>query len=138
MWVFALNIPAQAQSVKVSLQIILVDRDLNQKPVPWFHVRLRREDSQKPDIFELKTKLDGRCETSVPAGRYQLATPEAINLEGRLYKWSMEVSLSGTQERIQLTNENATVERVSSRSEDPANVSAEASDLSSLFERLKR
>jgi S1-C subfamily serine protease len=138
MWVFVLNIPVQAQAVKVSLQIILVDRDLNQKPVPWFHVRLRREDSQKPDIFELKTKLDGRCETSVPAGRYQLATPQPINLEGRLYKWSMEVSLSGTQESIQLTNDNATVERVSSRSEDPANVSAKASDLSSLFERLKR
>jgi S1-C subfamily serine protease len=138
MWVFVLNIPVRAQAVKVSLQIVLVDRDLNQKPVPWFHVRLRREDSQKPDIFELKTKLDGRCETSVPAGRYQLATPQPINLEGRLYKWSMEVSLSGTQESIQLTNDNATVERVSSRSEDPANVSAKASDLSSLFERLKR
>lgn len=138
MWVFVLNIPVHAQAVKVSLQIILVDRDLNQKPVPWFHVRLRREDSQKPDIFELKTKLDGRCETSVPPGRYQLATPQAVNLEGRLYKWSMEISLSGTQDSIQLTNDNATVERVSSRGEDPANISAGPSDLSSLFERLKR
>jgi len=138
MCVSVLNILAQAQSVKINLQIILVDRDLNRKPVPWFLVKLRPEDSQKPDIVELKTKLDGSCETSVPAGRYQLATPQAINLEGRLYKWSMEVTLSGTQESILLTNENATIERASSRSEDSANVSAQASDLSSLFERLKR
>jgi S1-C subfamily serine protease len=106
--------------------------------VPWFHVRLRREDSRNPEVFELKTKLDGKCETAVPAGRYELATPQPINLEGRLYKWSMEVSLSGTQESIELTNDNATVERVSSRSEDPANVSGGGSDLSLLFERLKR
>ena len=138
MWVFVLNMPVQAQAVKVSLKIILVDRDLNQKPVPWFHVRLRREDSRNPEVFELKTKLDGKCETAVPAGRYELATPQPINLEGRLYKWSMEVNLSGAQKSIELTNDNATVERVSSRNEDPVNVSGGGSDLSLLFERLKR
>jgi hypothetical protein len=138
MWIFVFNMPLQAQGVKVSLRIILVDRDLNQKPVPWFHVRLRREDSQNPEVFELKTKLDGACETAVPPGRYELATPQPIGLEGRLYKWSMEVSLSGAQESIELTNDNATVERASSRGEDPANVSNGGSDLSLLFEHLKR
>src|SRR5215813_9601272 len=105
MGVFVLNVPLQAQNVKVSLHIILVDRNLNQKPVPWFHVRLRREDSRKLEIFDLKTKLDGTCETAVPAGRYELATPQPINLEGRFYSWSMEVSLTGTQENIELTND---------------------------------
>ena len=138
MGAFVLNVPVRAQVVNVNLQIILVDRDLNQKPVPWFHVRLRRKDSQIPYVFELKTKLDGKCETAVPAGRYELATPQPINLEGRLYKWSMEVSLSGHQENIELTNDNATVERASSRGEYPANVSDAGSDLSLLFERLKR
>jgi len=140
MWifVFVLNMPVQAQAVKVNLQIILVDRDLNQKPVPWFHVRLRRKDSQNPQVFELKTKLDGKCEIAVPAGQYELATPRPINLEGRLYKWAMEVTLTGTQENIELTNDNASVERVSSGSENPANVSDEGSNLSLLFERLKR
>jgi len=138
MWISVLNMPVQAQAVKVSLQVILVDRDLNQKPVPWFPVRLRREESQDPEVFELKTKLDGKCETAVPAGRYELATPQAINLEGKLYKWSMEVSLSGAQESIELTNDNAKVERVSTRSEYTANVSDGGSDLSLLFERLKR
>ena len=136
-WVFVLNVPLKAQTVKVSLQIILVDRNLNQKPVPWFHVRLRREDSQNREVFELKTKLDGTCDAAVPAGRYELATPHPISLEGRFYKWSMEVSLSGAQEHIELTNDNATMERLSSRSEDLANVSEGGSNLNLLFERLK-
>lgn len=137
-WVFILNVPLNAQSVKVSLHIILVDRNLNQKPVPWFHVRLRREDSQNREIFELKTTLYGTCDTVVPAGRYELATPQPINLEGRSYKWWMTISLSGAQEHIELTNDNATVEHVSSPSEDSANVSEGGSDLSLLFERLKK
>jgi S1-C subfamily serine protease len=138
MWVFVLNMPVQGQAVKVSLKIILVDRDLNQKPVPWFHVRLRREDSQSHEVFELKTKLDGKCETAVPAGRYELATPQPITLEGRLYKWSIGIRLSGAQDSIELTNDNATVERVSFRNEDPSSVSDGGNDLSLLFERLKR
>jgi len=138
MWVFVLNMPVQGQAVKVSLKIILVDRDLNQKPVPWFHVRLRREDSQSHEVFELKTKLDGKCETAVPAGRYELATPQPITLEGRLYGWSIGISLSGAQDSIELTNDNATVERVSFRNEDPSSVSDGGNDLSLLFERLKR
>jgi len=138
MGIFVLNMPARAQIVNVNLRIILVDRDLNQKPVPWFHVRLRREDSQTPGVFELKTKLDGKCEAAIPAGKYELATPQPIALEGRLYKWSMEVSLSDDQKSIELTNDNATVDRASFRSEDLANVSEGHNDLSLLFEKLKK
>ena len=137
-WVFVPNVPLKAQTVKLSLQVILVDRNLNHKPVPWFHVRLRREDSQNRELFELKTKLDGTCDTAVPVGRYELATPQSINLEGNAYKWSMEVSLSGAQQHIELTNDNATVERTSFQSEDQANLFEGSSNLNSLFERLKK
>jgi S1-C subfamily serine protease len=129
---------AHAQTVSVSLRIVLVDRDLNQKPVPWFLVRLRREGTQNSEISELKTRLNGECEAEVPAGRYQLATPFPIDLQGRRYTWSMEVTLTGSHEIIELTNDNATLERVSSRSEDPDNVSGRSSNLSLLFERLKK
>jgi len=122
--------------VEFSLQVILVDHNLSQKPVPWFHVTLRREDSQNREAFELKTKLDGTCGATVPAGRYQLTTPQSINLEGRSYIWAMEVSLRRPEEQLELTNDNATIERFSSINEYPA--SEGASDLSLLFERLKK
>jgi hypothetical protein len=138
-WVFALTMMAQAQTVKVNLHIILVDRELNQKPVPWFHVTLCREDTQNSETFDLKTRLDGTCERAVPAGRYELATPRPIDLQGRRYTWSMEVSFIGGQEIIELTNDNATVERLSTWSRDSAsNSSGGGSDLSLLFERLKK
>lgn len=138
-WVFALTMLAQAQTVQVNLHIVLVDRELTQKAVPWFHVTLRREDTQDSEVFDLKTRLDGTCERAVPAGRYELATPQPIDLQGRRYTWSMEVSFSGVEETIELTNDNARVERASTGSGDQANdLSGGVVDLSSLFERLKR
>jgi hypothetical protein len=132
-------IAARAQNVRVSLHIVLVDRELNQKPVPWFLVSLRREGTLNSEISELKTRLNGECEAEVPAGRYQLATPFPIDLQGRRYTWSMEVNLTDAHEIIELTNDNATVERVSTGDGDSAKyVSGTGSDLSLLFERLKR
>ena len=137
-WVSALTMPLQAQTVKVSLHVVLVDRELNQKPVPWFRVTLRREDLQDSDAFDLKTRLDGTCERALQAGRYELTTPQPIELQGSRYTWSMKISISGLQQTIELSNDNATVERASS-SGDLANVaSGGVSDLSLLFERLKR
>src|SRR5215469_17190493 len=43
--VLAATLCAQAQMVNVTVRIILVDRDLNQKPVPSFRVSLQRTDA---------------------------------------------------------------------------------------------
>jgi S1-C subfamily serine protease len=137
--VFALTIVAPAQTVRLRLHVVLVDRELNQKPVPWFIVRLRREGTQNSEISELKTRLNGECETEVPAGRYQLATPFPIDLQGRRYTWSMGLSLTDAHEIIELTNDNATVEQVSSDNGDSAKyVFGTGRDLTLLFERLKK
>ncbi len=73
--VFALTMPVQAQTVKLNLHIVLVDRELNQKPVPWFHVTLRREDPQDSEAFDLKTRLDGTCERAVQPGNDRQSYP---------------------------------------------------------------
>lgn len=135
----AVNMLVHAQTAKVNLHIILVDHELNQKPVPWFHVTLRREDSQNSEVFDLITKLDGTCERVVPTGRYELVTPNAIDLQGRRYSWSMDVTFSRAKEMLELTNQNAAVEQVPSSVSAPMNnVSGGGNDLSLLFERLKR
>jgi len=138
LFVLALTIPGQGQIVKLNLHIVLVDRELNQKPVPWFHVTLHSKDTQDAEDLDLKTKLDGTCEGAVQPGRYELTTPQPIELQGRRYKWSMEVSISGTQEMIELTNDNAVIERVSAGIGDPPNIGSAGSDLGVLFEKLKK
>jgi len=137
--ILALNMLVHAQTAKVNLHIILVDQDLNQKPVPWFHVTLRRQDTHNSEVFDLITKLDGTCERVVPTGRYELVTPHAIDLQGRRYTWSMDVALNRAQEMLELTNDNAIVQRVPAAVGTPMNnVSGDGSDLSLLFERLKK
>jgi len=84
--VLVFTIAGQGQTVTVNLHIVLVDQELNQKPVPWFHVTLRRTDKGF-EVFDLKTRLDGTCRKAVPVGRYDLATPKPIDLQGRRYTW---------------------------------------------------
>jgi S1-C subfamily serine protease len=133
--VLALSLCAQAQMVKVNVHIILVDRDLNQKPVPSFHIRLQPTDAAAAEAIELKTSLDGTCEKSITAGKYKLTTPQPIEFQGKRYAWTMDVTLSGTQQTIELSNDNATAEALITESKSPT--SSGGSDLNALFEKLK-
>ena len=83
---------AQAQMVKVNLHIVLVDKDLNQKPVPSFRVNLQPTDGSGAEAIELKTALDGTCEKVVPAGKYQLTSAQPIDFQGKRYVWALEVT----------------------------------------------
>lgn len=134
--VFALTPCAQAQVVKVNLHIVLVDRDLNQKPVPSFQVTLQRTDIPGGEAIELKTALDGTCEKSVTAGKYKLATPHPIEFQGKRYSWLLDLNLTGPQQTVELTNDNATAEALVTEIKNPP-PSGGGNDLNVLFERLK-
>jgi len=133
----ALTLCAQAQTVKVNLHIVLVDRDLNQKPVPAFHVALQPMDAPGGEAIDLKTGLDGTCEKLVPAGKYRLATVQPIEFQGKRYSWSMEVTVGGAQQTIELSNDNATTEVVPGENKNSPPGSGGGDDLNALFERLK-
>jgi len=126
---------AQSQTVNVKLHIVLVDRDLNQKPVPSFRVTLQRTDSAS-EAIELKTALDGTCEKTVTAGKYKLTSVQPIEFQGKRYAWLMEVALSGATQTIELTNDNATTEALVTeiKGSGPASTGG---DLNTLFEKLK-
>jgi S1-C subfamily serine protease len=127
---------AQAQMVKVNLHIVLVDKDLNQKPVPSFRVNLQHADGSGGEAIELKTALDGTCEKAVPAGKYKLTSVQPIDFQGKRYAWAMEVTLSGAQQTIELTNDNATAEALPSDNKGSI-VATGGGDLNVLFEKLK-
>jgi S1-C subfamily serine protease len=123
---------AQPHLVKVHVRVILVDRELNQKPVPFLLVSLK----SGAKSVEVKTGLDGTAETNLPPGKYTVSTPKAAELGGQRFSWSVAVTLAGGEQHVDLTNDNAKSEEISGPSLQPASGSS-ASDLTGYFKRLK-
>jgi hypothetical protein len=72
-------VQARPDLVKVRVRVILVDRELNQKPVPFLQVSLK----SGAKSAEVKTGLDGTAETRLPPGKYTITTPKPAELGGR-------------------------------------------------------
>src|SRR5262245_4514099 len=117
--------------VRVKVRVILVDKDLNQKPVPFVVVKFAG--SAGPAV-EAKTGLDGSASTSLPAGHYTVSTPKPAEMGGKRYSWSFAADVGGTAQEIDLTNDNAKVEELAS---DSKNANAGSGDLTTLFDKLK-
>src|SRR5437867_5087672 len=120
---------AQPNLVKVRVRVILVDQELNQKPVPFFVVSLK----SGARAAEVKTSLDGTAEAQLPPGRCTVSSPKPAELGGRRFSWNIQVSLSDAERNIDLTNDNAKVEETAApaSSAKPA-----ANDLTEQFKRL--
>jgi S1-C subfamily serine protease len=131
---FASVFAAQSQSrpVKVHLHVILVDSELNQKPVPFLSVTLKGAATSS----DVKTRLDGVAETALPPGTYTVTTAKPVNFDGKRYSWSLCVTLTGAEKSIDLTNENAKVED-NDTSAPPRSSGASSGDLTEQFKRLK-
>src|SRR5215475_12518323 len=118
------------QTVRVKVRVILVDKDLNQKPVPFVVVKFA---GSAGSAIEAKTGLDGSAATSLPAGRYTVSTPKPAEMGGKRYSWNFAADVRGAEQEIDLTNDNAKIEELVA---DTKNASA-GGDLTSLFEKLK-
>ncbi len=129
----AVAVHARPDVVKVRVRVILVDQELNQKPVPFLVVLLKSGSK----AAEVKTGLDGTAETQLPPGKYTIATPKPAELGGRRFSWSVPVTLAGTQQNVDLTNDNAKSEEISSPTAAPPSGSAAGGDLTEHFRRLK-
>jgi Trypsin-like peptidase domain len=127
----AFALPGQQSSVKVRVRIVLVDKELNQKPVPFLVVSLKGA----VKTAEVKTGLDGTAETSLPRGIYAVTTPKAVQFAGKRFSWNLQVNLSGGEQTLDLTNDNAKTEEVSEAA--PPESASRGGDLSEQFKRLK-
>ena len=119
--------------VKVHIRVVLVDGELNQKPVPFLLVSLK----SGAKSAEVKTGLDGTAEIKLPPGKYTVVTPRPAELGGQHFSWSVAVKLGGSDQNVELTNDNATSEDISTSTAKPASGSAREGDLTGLFKRLK-
>jgi S1-C subfamily serine protease len=130
----------QTASVNVRVRVVLVDKDLNQKPVPFCIVNFRNvSNADAPAV--LKTDLDGKAEKQLPPGRYSISTPKPIELGGKRYSWNLEIQITGAEQRVDLTNDNAKIEDLppgsSSPGENKSSSGAAGGELTALFDKLK-
>jgi hypothetical protein len=118
---------------KVKLRVILVDKDLNQRPVPHLAV-VFDADSNDPDrSHEVKTDYEGNAEFQAVPGKYRLSTPQGVDFQGRHYAWEMEINVSRESVVLDLSNDNARITDPSSA--EPAR---RVEDLTSMFQKYQK
>jgi S1-C subfamily serine protease len=125
---------AQTSPVRLKLRVVLVDKDLNQKPVPFFVVTLHPA-AQPSATTDLKTALDGTAERDLPPGRYSVTTPTFVELTGKRFTWNLELELKGAEQQLTLSNDNAKAEEIA-RLTAPVSTAA-SGDLTAQFKHLK-
>src|SRR5215475_7557613 len=129
---FTMSPQPQPQQVHVSVRVILVDKDLNQKPVPFLSIKVKN--SAPKSEQEIKTGLDGTAQIDLAPGHFTFSTAKPIDFGGKKYSWRYEADVGGTAQEIDLTNDNAKVEELAS---DSKNANAGSGDLTTLFDKLK-
>ena len=69
---------SQAESARLRVRAVLVDKDLNQKPVPKLAFVLARFEGPVGESATGKTGFDGNGELQLATGKYRLSTPEPV------------------------------------------------------------
>jgi hypothetical protein len=130
----------QTTPVNVKVRVLLVDKDLNQKPVPFFIIHFRNTETAAAPA-ELKTDLDGKAEGQLTRGHYSISTPKPVDLGGKRFSWNLEIQVVGAEQRIDLTNDNAKIEDSPSipspSTENKSPAGAADGGLTALFDKLK-
>lgn len=122
----------QPRPVKVHIRVILVDSELNQKPVPFLNVTLKSAATSSA----VKTRLDGSAEIILPAGAYTVTAAKPVDFDGKRYSWSLRVTLTGAEQTIDLTNENAKAEDNAAPA-PPRSSGPSSNDLTEQFKKLR-
>jgi S1-C subfamily serine protease len=130
----AISLQSQTPPVHVKIHAVLVDKDLNQKPVPFLAVTFH--DSNDSPESHAKTGLDGTAQIELAPGHYTLFTDKPIELGGKRYFWNFEVDVKGSEHSIDLTNDNARIESDQPKT-TPMITAAPPGDLTALFDKLK-
>ena len=130
---FGAPLRSQVETSKVKVRVILVDKDLNQKPVPHLTVVVAADSSSPDSSHEVKTDFGGNAEIQTPPGKYRMTTPQGVDFQGRHYTWEMEINVSGESLSVDLSNDNA-------RITDPSSIepARKLDDLTLMFQKYQK
>lgn len=96
--------------VTLTVKAMIIDRDLNVKPIPKFVFSLQRTDQDgNGDAQTLTTKLDGTGEIHLPPARYRIVSAKPLDFEGKHYSWDMQFTVGASGTTLELSNDNAKI-----------------------------
>jgi S1-C subfamily serine protease len=127
------SLRSQTEISTVRVRVILVDKDLNQKPVPHLTLVLAAEPDHSDRSLEVKTDFGGTAEFQAPYGKYRLTTPQGVDFAGHHFVWDMEINVSGGSVSVDLSNDNARVADPSTT--EPAR---KEEDLTLMFQKYQK
>src|SRR6266849_3168010 len=130
---FCAPLRSQQEISKVRVRAILVDKDLNQKPVPHLKVVLAADPANPESSHEAKTDYGGNAEFQAPPGKYRMTTPEGVDFQGRHYAWETEIDVRDESVSVDLSNDNARI--TDSLSVEPAR---KLDDLTLMFQKYQK
>ena len=123
---------AQEDVAPVKIRAILVDKDLNPKPVPKLVVNLQAaKDAVQAQLHSLTTGFDGLAEAQLPLGRYRVTTPQPVEFQGKKYSWDLDWEVVKPESHLDLSVDNAKVAAI-----EPMGTSI-TDHLGDQFQRLK-
>jgi S1-C subfamily serine protease len=96
----------QPQTVNVKIHAVLVDRDLNQKPVPHLELTITSLGNASGAPISARTALDGTAQVELAPGKYKLVSVKPLDFQGKSYSWEIEIA-AATGAVIELSNDNA-------------------------------
>jgi S1-C subfamily serine protease len=130
---FVAPLRSQVEQSKVKIRVILVDKDLNQKPVPHLTVALAADADTPENSQQVKTDFEGNAEFQASPGKYRIATPEGVDFQGHHYAWEVEINVVGESVSVDLSNDNARI--TDSPSVEPAR---KLDDLTLMFQKYQK
>ena len=123
---------SQTESAKLKVRAVLVDKDLNQKPVPKLGFVVAPFEGPVGATVTGKTGFDGSGELQLAPGKYHLSTPEPIEFQDKKYSWEVHVTVSAPETTVELSNDNAKVTGVAA----PA-PGRKVDELTTLFQKYQ-
>jgi len=128
-----ISLRSQTQTSKIKVRVILVDKDLNQKPVPHLTLMLSAVSGNPDSPQEAKTDFSGNAEFQAAPGKYRLSTSQGVDFAGHHYEWDVEIDVRGETVSADLSNDNSRVSDLPSA--EPAH---KVDDLTQMFQKCQK
>jgi S1-C subfamily serine protease len=90
---------------------MVIDRDLNVKPIPKFVFSLELVGDQlsNAEVQKLTTGLDGSVEIQLSPARYRIVSARPLDFEGKHFTWDLQFNLGLSGTNLELSNDNAKI-----------------------------
>ncbi len=124
---------SQLTASVIKVRVLLVDKDLTEKPVPHLLLVLDGDESGPGTSREMKTDFEGNAEFQAPPGKYRVSTPQGVDFQGHRYAWEMEIELSDKTVSLELSNDNAQITEPTS-----PEAARKSDDLTLMFQKYRK